>query len=318
MEKFRFLFSLFLVLFLAFQVNAQTKLDLATQTQGILPITQLPTNVPSYPSIPSANNCVPKVTTGYLESCSQLTDGGAGITLGSPTGGAEGAGSLNMQACYVNGVACATGGGISGLTNGFLSKASSPTTIVNSLCDEGITTVNTFTCSDSAGASFEQVTIIGSGAGAIVLTAGAAQGHGTASTITTEAPSSVTAYEIVQPGVSATGFVYRTNASNVDTESITSTTAKASGTAALGTSAISSGTCATVVTVAASGVVTTDVINSSFNSDPTGVTGYAPTTNGMLTIIPYPTSGNVNFKVCNNTSASITPGAITLNWRVPY
>jgi hypothetical protein len=36
----------------------------------------------------------------------------------------------------------------------------------------------------------------------------------------------------------------------------------------------------------------------------------------MLTIISYPTANNVNFKVCNNTSASVTPGAITLNWRV--
>jgi hypothetical protein len=37
---------------------------------------------------------------------------------------------------------------------------------------------------------------------------------------------------------------------------------------------------------------------------------------GMLAIIKYPTANNVNFKVCNNTSASITPGAVTLNWRV--
>jgi hypothetical protein len=36
----------------------------------------------------------------------------------------------------------------------------------------------------------------------------------------------------------------------------------------------------------------------------------------MLTIIAYPTANNVNFKVCNNTSGSVTPGAITLNWRV--
>lgn len=90
----------------------------------------------------------------------------------------------------------------------------------------------------------------------------------------------------------------------------------ASGTAALGTGAISSATCATVVTVAAANVATTDVIMDSFNGDPTAVTGYAPVTTGMLTIIEYPTSGNVNFKVCNQTSASITPGAITLNWRV--
>jgi hypothetical protein len=90
----------------------------------------------------------------------------------------------------------------------------------------------------------------------------------------------------------------------------------ASGTSALGTSAISSGACATVVTTAATGTATTDVISASFNGDPTGVTGYVPLSSGMLTIISYPTSGNVNFKVCNNTAGSITPGAITLNWRV--
>jgi trimeric autotransporter adhesin len=90
----------------------------------------------------------------------------------------------------------------------------------------------------------------------------------------------------------------------------------ASGTSSLGTSAISSGACATVVTSTATGTATTDTIGWGFNGDPTGVTGYAATANGMLTIIAYPSSGNVNFKVCNNTSASVTPGAITLNWRV--
>ena len=91
----------------------------------------------------------------------------------------------------------------------------------------------------------------------------------------------------------------------------------ASGTAALGTDAIGSGDHATLVTVAATGVATTDVINWGFNSDPHGVTGYAPSTNGMLTIIAYPTANNVNFLVVNNTGASITPGsAITLNWIV--
>ncbi len=97
---------------------------------------------------------------------------------------------------------------------------------------------------------------------------------------------------------------------------INGVTTVASGTAAMGTGAIASATCDTVVTVAATGVVTTDTLTASFNGDPTAVTGYTPSTSGMLTIIPYPTAGDVNFKVCNNTSASITPGAITLNWRV--
>lgn len=90
----------------------------------------------------------------------------------------------------------------------------------------------------------------------------------------------------------------------------------ASGTAGLGTGAISSATCAAVVTVAATGTLTTDVVSASFNGDPTAVTGYIPSTGGMLTIISYPTANNVNFKVCNNTTNSITPGAITLNWLV--
>ena len=90
----------------------------------------------------------------------------------------------------------------------------------------------------------------------------------------------------------------------------------AKGTAALGTSAIGSAACASAVTVSATGVATTDVITAGFNGDPTAVTGYVPLVAGMLTIIPYPTANNVNFKVCNNTNGSITPGAITVNWSV--
>jgi hypothetical protein len=94
------------------------------------------------------------------------------------------------------------------------------------------------------------------------------------------------------------------------------TTTIASGTSALGTGAITSATCATAVTTTATGTATTDTIGWGFNGDPTGVTGYAPVTTGALTIFAYPSSNNVIFKVCNLTTASITPGAITLNWRV--
>lgn len=93
-------------------------------------------------------------------------------------------------------------------------------------------------------------------------------------------------------------------------------TTVASGTSALGTSAIGSAACATAVTTAATNTATTDVIWWGFNGDPTGVTGYTPVTSGALTIFAYPSANNVNFKVCNLTTGSITPGAITLNWRV--
>lgn len=92
------------------------------------------------------------------------------------------------------------------------------------------------------------------------------------------------------------------------------TSTVATGTAALGTSAISSNTCGTATTVSAPGVATTDVINPGFNGDPTATVGYTPA--AMLTIVPYPTSGNVNFKQCNLTGSSITASPLTLNWSV--
>lgn len=90
----------------------------------------------------------------------------------------------------------------------------------------------------------------------------------------------------------------------------------ASGTATLGTSSIAANGCATAVTVSATGVATTDVIKAGFNADVSAVTGYGAATTDGLVIYPYPTANNVNFKVCNTTGSSITPGAATLNWSV--
>jgi hypothetical protein len=96
----------------------------------------------------------------------------------------------------------------------------------------------------------------------------------------------------------------------------------ASGTVTLGTAAISSAACATAVTGTASlgsvsNVATTNTVKWSYSGDPTSVTGFAPSATGVLRIVAYPTAGAVNFKVCNDTSGSITPGsALTLNWIV--
>lgn len=90
----------------------------------------------------------------------------------------------------------------------------------------------------------------------------------------------------------------------------------ASGTSAMGTSAISSGACASVVTTTATGTASTDAIAWTPNADISAVTGYAVSTSGGLNIYAYPTTNNVNFKVCNPTGSSITPSAMTVNWRV--
>ena len=91
----------------------------------------------------------------------------------------------------------------------------------------------------------------------------------------------------------------------------TVTTTFASGTTALGTSAIASGACATVVTVATSGIATTDTITISLNAAPTGTNFYS-----WLQVSSVPTSGNVNFYVCNPSAASRTPTAMSVIWHV--
>lgn len=64
------------------------------------------------------------------------------------------------------GAPCGSGGGaISGLTTGFVPKAASSTSIANSLCDEGITTANTLTCTDTAGLVIPKVATNGTNGG---------------------------------------------------------------------------------------------------------------------------------------------------------
>ena len=106
------------------------------------------------------------------------------------------------------------------------------------------------------------------------------------------------------------------NAMTFPSSAATLTQTVASGATAMATGAIASGACTSATTTTATGTATTDTVAATFNADPTATTGYSPATAGMLTIIAYPTSNTVNFKVCNNTGASITPGAVTINWRV--
>lgn len=55
--------------------------------------------------------------------------------------------------------------GVAGLTTGFFPKAATSTTLTNSLCDEGITTANVFTCTNTAGAKFTGQISIASASG---------------------------------------------------------------------------------------------------------------------------------------------------------
>lgn len=84
----------------------------------------------------------------------------------------------------------------------------------------------------------------------------------------------------------------------------------ANGTSAMAASTITAATCQTAITTLAAGAVTTDAIEWAYATAPT------LTTDALLTISPYATSGNVNFIRCNPTNASITGTGIVINWRV--
>lgn len=79
----------------------------------------------------------------------------------------------------------------------------------------------------------------------------------------------------------------------------------------LPTSAIAANSCTTPASVTMTGVATTSAFSTAFASNPNSVNGWG--TNGGLTFNAWPTANTLNWSVCNQTTASITPGAITLN-----
>jgi hypothetical protein len=90
----------------------------------------------------------------------------------------------------------------------------------------------------------------------------------------------------------------------------------ASGTLALATAAIGSAACGTVQTATATGALATDAMLVTFSANVTGVTGYTPATTGSLRVDTYLTANVFNLVVCNATLNPITPGAVSVNWRV--
>jgi hypothetical protein len=97
------------------------------------------------------------------------------------------------------------------------------------------------------------------------------------------------------------------------TGTLTETIAR--GQTAIPVTALAANTCdASATTATATGALTTDAVTVSYASDPTGVTGYGGGTSGGITISAWFTANTFNFKRCNQTGLSITPGALNLNW----
>ena len=69
----------------------------------------------------------------------------------------------------------------------------------------------------------------------------------------------------------------------------------------------------TTATGTCTGLTTSDSIICTSSVHITGVTGFVPSASGVLTITTWPTSNTINASYINNTSGSITPGALTIN-----
>lgn len=312
------------------EMNGVKPSSLAT---GILKNTTS-TGVPSI-AIASDFPTLNQSTTGNAGTATNISTNGTSLQVWGMNSGATAQG---WQTVIGSGNTTSTS-----LTTGTIPVANGANSIVNSLLTDNGTTL---TYTGTGGVAAPSFTTNGSTNGFFTLQSlGSLPGAETTNQILMTAPNTVTHYTMELPGAQPTSgntFVSCT-AANPSVCSFTAVpvaglsglgtgvatalavntgtagtfgTLIASGTSALGTAAIASGACATAVSTTATGVATTDAITWNPNASIKAVTGYAPSTSGGLTIAAFPTSGHVNFDVCNWTSGSITPGAVTLNWRV--
>lgn len=89
-----------------------------------------------------------------------------------------------------------------------------------------------------------------------------------------------------------------------------------SGTVVLGTGALTTGAKGNGSTSACSGLATTDAIINTSNAEIFTLTGFVPSASGILTVNCWPTANTVNCEEANNTAGTITPAAVTVNYRV--
>lgn len=185
-------------------------------------------------------------------------------------------------------------------TTGFVSLFTGSTVIGNSHIDDGITTASTVTVSEALAATGG-------------LTGGTTGGAGGSITLPEGTAATGSSGNDICYGDSTAHAIkcsYNNGSFFVNTQTI------ASGQTAIPVTALAGNTCdASATTATATGALTTDPVIISYASDPTGVTGYGGGTSGGITISAWFTANTLNFKRCNQTSSSITPGALNLNWK---
>jgi hypothetical protein len=281
------------------------------------------TGTPAVPTATGGTNTTQIASTAYVV---------AALASYAPTASPTFTGTVTLpvtgstQCLHVNssgnisgtGQDCGAGSsGISGGTNGYFSLFGSATTITSAApMDYGITTASVITATVKIVST--EFDTNGAGAGGF----GAYNSAGTYYTIwgsaasgannTVNGPATIPSNgDVIYASVSGAvmtiadaGFTYSSVVKTIQ-----------GGSQALSTSQIAANSCNTTAQ-AATGITTSDVIITNVNGDPTSTTGFTPASSGSLYIWVYPTSGNINWKVCNPTTNPITPGPITMNWKV--
>lgn len=80
---------------------------------------------------------------------------------------------------------------------------------------------------------------------------------------------------------------------------------------ALPTGALAANACSSALTATMTGLLTTSAFNMAWVGDVSAVNGWGST--GGLVLLPWPTANTFNYRVCNTTASSITPGAASVN-----
>jgi hypothetical protein len=219
------------------------------------------------------------------------------------------------------------GGGISGLTTNFYPLASSATTIANGHMDDGVTTSSTITSSEPFAATSLSATTacpggtggcsqinegtVPTGVGGVDILWGSSSTHRF-----NQLSNNGSTAQLVNAGVDINTsdqvtVTHLSSALPVNQGGTGLTTSIANVTITLPTSAIAATTCTSTTTTTMTNLLTTSAFITAFATDPSGVTGWG--SSGGLSWVAWPTANTLNWRVCNVTASSITPGAMSLN-----
>lgn len=289
------------------------------------------TGTPAGPTAANGTNTTQLATTAYvlanaltnpLTTLGDTMFGGASGVATRLAGPVTGSVPFNLCSTPSGGVATAPSWCLAGI--GGRTVATTTDTVVATDRGSSITynsassVASTLTSAATLGNNFDFVTS-NQNTGAVTFTPGAGTINGASNLVMNQGDTcafnsedNVNYKARCGPGqlTASTGIAFTRTASGIAIS--TTSSGIANTTTTVGTTAIGANACTSTTTVTMTGTATTTTFSFSPNADLSGTTGWG--SSGGLTIDAWPTTNTLNYKVCNQTSASITPGAsVTFN-----